>query len=59
MVLSITAALITAGVLGLWFASTRILSLTAVAVLVFIFPWLVALILIGSVAGFYFFRVRK
>ena len=59
MVSSITAALITAGVLGLWFASTRILSLTAVAVLVFIFPWLVVLILIGSVAAFYFFRIRK
>ena len=59
MVSSITAALITAGVLGLWFSSTRILSITAVAVLVFIFPWLVALILLGSVAAFYFFRVRK
>ena len=59
MVSSITAALITAGVLGLWFTSTRILSLTAFAVLVFIFPWLVALILLGSVAAFYVFRIRK
>ena len=52
MVLSITAALITAGVLGLWFASTRILSISAVAVLVFVFPWLVVLIVIGSAAAF-------
>ena len=59
MVLSITAALITAGVLGLWFSSTRILSIAAVAVLAFIFPWLVVLILIGSAAAFYIFRIRK
>ena len=59
MVSSITAALITAGVLGLWFTSTRILSLAAFAVLVFIFPWLVSLILLGSVAAFYVFRIRK
>lgn len=59
MVLSITAALITAGVLGLWFSSTRILSITAVAILAFGFPWLVVLILIGSAAAFYIFRLRK
>ena len=59
MVLSITAALITAGVLGLWFSSTRILSITAVAILAFVFPWLVVLILIGSAAAFYIFRLRK
>lgn len=59
MVLSITAALITAGVLGLWFSSTRILSITAVAVLVFVFPWLVVLIVFGSAAAFYIFRLRK
>ena len=59
MVLSITAALITAGVLGLWFSSTRILSISAVAVLVFVFLWLVVLIVIGSAAAFYKFRLRK
>lgn len=59
MVLSITAALITAGVLGLWFSSTRILSITAVAVLAFVFPWLVVLIVIGSAAAFYRFRFYK
>jgi len=59
VVLSITAALVTAGVLGLWFASTRILSISAVAVLVFFFPWLVVLVVIGSAAAFCKFRFRK
>jgi hypothetical protein len=59
LVLSITAALIAAGVLGLWFSSTRGISIGSMAVLVFIFPWLVVLILVGSAAAFYFFRIRK
>ncbi len=59
MVVGITAALLTAGVLGLWFSSTRTLSIAATAVLAFLFPWLVVPILIGSAVAFYVFRIRK
>ena len=55
----ITAALIAAGVLGMWFSATRAISIAAVAVLTFIFPWLVVPILIVSAAAFYRFRIRK
>ena len=55
----ITAALIAAGALGLWFSATRGISIAAVAVLTFIFPWLVVPILIVSAAAFYRFRIRK
>ncbi len=59
MVAGITAALVTAGVLGLWFSSTRVLSISAVAILAFVFPWLVVLVLCGSAAAFYIFRIRR
>lgn len=59
MVLSITAALIAAGVLGMWFSTTRGTSIAAIAILVFLFPWLAVLVLIGSVTAFYLFRIRK
>lgn len=59
LIAGIAAALVTAGVLGLWFSSTRTFSITAVAVLAFLFPWLVVPILIGSVAAFYVFRIRR
>ena len=55
----ITAALITAGVLGLWFSTTRAISVAAVAALTFMFPWLGLVILIGSAAAFYVFRIRN
>ena len=55
----ITAALIAAGLRGLWFSATRGISIAAVAVLTFIFPWLVLPILIVSAAAFYRFRIRK
>jgi hypothetical protein len=58
LVFGITAALIAAAVLGMWFTSTRVLSITSVAILVFIFPWLVVLVLIGSAAAFYVFRLK-
>ncbi len=53
------AALVTAGVLGLWFSSTRVVSIAAVAALAFLFPWLGALVLIASAVAFYLFRFRK
>jgi len=56
---SITAALVTAGVLGLWFSSTRGISIGAVAILTFVFPWLVVLVVIGSVLAVYLFRIRN
>ena len=59
MVLAITAALVTAGVLGLWFASTRPISILAVTALAFFHPWLAVLICIGSAAAFYVFHVSK
>jgi hypothetical protein len=59
LVEGITAALITAGVLGLWFSSTRGISIAAVAALTFLFPWLGVVVLIGSFAAFYLFRIRK
>jgi hypothetical protein len=59
LVLSITAALIAAGVLGMWFSTTRGISIAAIAVLVFMFPWLAVLVLIGSITAFYVFRIRK
>ena len=59
MIASITAALVAAGVLGLWFSTTRGISIAAIAILVFLFPWLAVLVLIGSVTAFYLFRIRK
>jgi len=55
----LVAALITAGFLGLWFSTTRVVAISAIAALTFIFPWLGALVLIASVAAFYLFRFRK
>lgn len=56
---AIPAALITALVLGLWFPSTRGLALAAAATLTLMLPWLGIAILIGSVAAFWFFKLRK
>lgn len=59
MAVSVTAALIVAGVVGLWFPSTRVISIGAIALLVFLHPWLVVLVLFGSATAFYLFRIRK
>ena len=53
------AALITAGFLGLWFSTTRVVGIAAIAALTFFFPWLVVPLLIASAAAFYLFRIRK
>jgi hypothetical protein len=55
----IIAALITAGVLGLWFPSTRAIAICAIAALAFMFPWLVVAILIGAAAAFFLFHVKS
>ena len=59
MTASITAALVSLALLGLFFNSTRGLAVGAVAVLVFLFPWLVVPTLIGAASAFYFFKIRK
>lgn len=59
MTVAITAALVSAGVLGFWFSSTRGIAIVATAILAFVFPWLAGLILLGSAAAFYFFRINK
>ena len=59
MVASITGALVVAAVMGLWFSSTRGIAIISIAVLAFFYKWLAALILIGSAAAFYFFRIRN
>ncbi len=56
---SITAALITAGVLGMWFNSTRGIAIGAIAILTLVHGWLVAVVVIASALCFYLFRIRK
>lgn len=58
MTLAITAALVSAGVLGFWFSSTRGIAIVATAVLAFVFPWLAVLVLLGSAAAFYLFHIK-
>ena len=55
----ITAALVVAAVLGLWFSTTRGMSIAAVAALTLLHPWLVVPILIALAAAFHRFRIRK
>ena len=59
MAAGLVAALITAGVLGMWFSTTRVVAITAIAALTFIFPWLGVLVLATSIAAFWLFRFRK
>ncbi len=59
MAAGLVAALITAGVLGMWFSTTRVVAIGAIAALTFIFPWLGVLVLAASIAAFWLFRFRK
>jgi len=56
---SITAALVALALLGFWFSVTRGLAIGAVAILVFMYPWLLLAILIGSAAAFFLFHVKS
>jgi hypothetical protein len=56
--LSITSALFAAALLGIWFSTTRWISIAAFATLCFIFPWLVVCVFIGVVWAFFHFKVR-
>ncbi|MBK6928407.1 MAG: hypothetical protein V9G11_05195 [Bifidobacterium adolescentis] len=57
--LSITAALVAAAVLGLWFTTTRTLSIVSVAALCFLYPWLVLPVFIAVSWAFHHFRIHK
>ena len=59
MSVSVTAALAVTAVVGIWFSTTRAISIGALALLVFLHPWLVVLVLIGSAAALYVLRIRK
>ncbi len=59
MAISIVCALIVVVAMGLWFSTTRAIAIIALAALAFIAPWLAVVILIGSAAAFYLFRIRK
>ena len=56
---SVAAALIAASVLGMWFTTTRWISVGASATLCFLFPWLAPFVVIAAAWAFLFFRVRK
>ena len=56
---SITAALIAAALLGLWFTSTRLMSIAAFAALCFLYPPLVVIVIIGVALAFYYFKFQQ
>jgi hypothetical protein len=56
---SITAALIAAALLGIWFSMTRWLAITAFAALCFQYPWLVVFVILGVGWAFFHFKLRK
>jgi hypothetical protein len=56
---SITAALIAAALLGIWFNVTRWISITASAALCLLHPWLVVLVIFGVAWAFFHFKVRN
>ena len=53
----ILAALTAAAALGMWFNTTRWISISATAVLCFLHPWLALIVLLSVGWAFYFFRV--
>ena len=55
----ILAALLAVLVLGMWFNSTRPMSITAAAILTFMYPMLVILVVIGSALAAWHFYVRQ
>lgn len=59
MAVSVTASLIVAGVVGMWFPNTRVISVGALALLVFLHPWLAFVVLAATATAFYLLRIRK
>jgi hypothetical protein len=56
---SITAALVVAGALGLWFSTTRLMAVCSLALLCAFRPWLAALVIFGVSLAFYIFKVHQ
>jgi len=56
---SITAALIAAALLGMWFSATRWIAIAAAAALCLLFPWLVVVVIVGVASAFHFFKIRN
>lgn len=59
MTVNLTAALVTAAVLGLTFGPTRWLGIAATALLAFERPWLVVVVIIATAILFYILKLRK
>ncbi len=57
--LAVTSALIAAALLGIWFSTTRWISVGAFALLCLLYPWLTVVVLIAVIWAFYFFKIRK
>lgn len=57
MTVGLTAALIVAAVLGLSFRSTKVIGITATAVLCFLHPWVAALVVV--ITGAVFVRIAR
>ncbi len=55
----IVAALLAVLVLGMWFNSTRSMSISAAAALTFMYPKLVILVVFGSTLAAWHFYVRR
>lgn len=54
-----TAALVTISAVGIWFPTTRWLSVSALALLCAQYPWTTVPILVGVGVAFYYFKLRK
>jgi DUF1365 family protein len=55
----LTAALVTVSLTGVWFNTTRAMSIAALAMLCFLHPWLTVLVAAGVAWAFIYFKVRK
>lgn len=59
MTCGLTAALITAAILGMCFGPTRWLGISATALLTLQHPWLVVVVITIAAATFYVLKLRK
>ena len=55
----VLAALVAVLVLGMWFNVTRPMAITAAAILTFMYPQLVAFVVVGSGLAVWHFHFRK
>ena len=54
-----TAAMVTAALLGMCFSPTRWLGIAATSALAFDRPWLTIVVVLGILSWLYLFKVRK